>query len=449
MAGENTLSARLVFNQIDQDTIAVLREAKPFILTEMPPILDRFYDHIIKFKETSAFFRSREHMMHAKEMQLRHWTIILDGRFDHTYEASVTIIGETHNRLGLEPRWYIGGYNFLISLLIEAIALKQPKSTFGSKSTERAVRLQKAVIKASMLDMDFAIAVYLEAGRREQRTTLERLASEFDQAINGIINGMSAATEVLHAAATAATATAASALERSTAVAAAAVQASANVQTVAAAAEQLSASVREISQQTATSGAISEKAVRTADQTTNTVGKLAEAAKRIGVVVDLINGIAGQTNLLALNATIEAARAGEAGKGFAVVAQEVKTLADQTAKATAEIGAQINDIQTASAKSATEIAQIGEIIQSMNEITATIASAVTQQNAATDEIARNVHEAARGTSEVSSNIVNVNKATTETGETATKVLSCSEDLRKQTEQLRNAARNFLSTLRAA
>jgi methyl-accepting chemotaxis protein len=449
MADQSTLSARLAFNQIDQETVTSLREAKPFILAEMPAILDRFYDHISKFKETSAFFRDREHMMHAKAMQLRHWTIILDGKFDHTYEQSVTTIGETHNRLGLEPRWYIGGYNFLLSLLIEAVALKQNRSRFASRSAERAANWQKAIIKAGMLDMDFAIAVYLEAGRRERLATLERLAAEFDQAINGVIDAMSAATEVLYSAAKAATTSADKALATSTAVAAAAEQASANVQTVAAATEQLSASVREISQQTATSGTISEKAAQTANQTTDTVSKLAEAAKRIGVVVDLINGIAAQTNLLALNATIEAARAGEAGRGFAVVAQEVKTLADQTAKATAEIGAQISDIQMSSARSATEITQIGEIIQSMNQIAATIAAAVTQQGAATDEIARNVHEAAHGTREVSSNITNINAATTDAGETATKVLSCSEDLRKQTDELRNAAAKFLTTLRAA
>jgi len=449
MASGSTLSARLAFNQIDQDTMAALREAKPFILAEMPAILDRFYDHISKFKETSAFFKNRQHMMHAKEMQIRHWTIITDGRFDRTYEESVTTIGETHNRLGLEPRWYIGGYNFLVASMIQAVALKQSQSRFGTRSGDRMARTQMAIIKAAMLDMDFAIAVYLEAGQRERRATMERLATEFDGAVSGIINAMSSATDVLHSTAQTATASAKRSLERTTAVATAAEHASANVQAVAAATEELSASVREISQQTATSGTISERAVHTANQTTDTVGKLAEAAKRIGVVVDLINGIASQTNLLALNATIEAARAGEAGKGFAVVAQEVKTLADQTAKATADIGAQINDIQASSAKSATEIAQIGEIIRSMNEISATIASAVTEQSAATEEIARNVNEAAKGTSNVSSNIANVTSAAGETGETATKVLSCSEDLRKHTNQLRSAANNFLSTLRAA
>lgn len=104
MSGESTIRERLRFNMIDQETVASLRESKSFILAEMPTILDRFYDHISNFAETAKFFKSREHMMHAKKMQLQHWAIIMDGRFDDTYEASVTKIGEVHNKLGLEPR---------------------------------------------------------------------------------------------------------------------------------------------------------------------------------------------------------------------------------------------------------------------------------------------------------------------------------------------------------
>jgi hypothetical protein len=122
MSGKSTIQERLRFNLIDQETVASLREAKSFILAEMPLILDGFYDHVGKFTETAKFFRSREHMMHAKKMQLQPWAIIMDGRFDEAYEASVTKIGEVHNKLGLEPRWYIGGYNALVSGLVSAIA---------------------------------------------------------------------------------------------------------------------------------------------------------------------------------------------------------------------------------------------------------------------------------------------------------------------------------------
>ena len=121
MKSATTIDQRRQFNLIDDETVQLLREAKPFIMGALPPILDAFYDHVGRFSETNAFFANREHMMHAKAMQIRHWGIIVEGHFDETYEVSVTKIGEVHNKLGLEPRWYIGGYNFLVSRLIEAI----------------------------------------------------------------------------------------------------------------------------------------------------------------------------------------------------------------------------------------------------------------------------------------------------------------------------------------
>ena len=176
---------------------------------------------------------------------------------------------------------------------------------------------------------------------------------------------------------------------------------------------------------------------------------LADAAQKIGEVVSLINDIAAQTNLLALNATIEAARAGEAGKGFAVVAAEVKSLANQTAKATEEIGTQVAGIQGATKDSVEAIKSIGKTIGEVNEIATTIASAVEEQSAATQEIARNVQQAAKGTQEVSSNIAGVTQAAGETGTAATQVLGASGDLAKQSEALREQVDRFLAKIRAA
>ena len=166
MNGESTISRRLNFNMIDPSTGETLRQWKSFVLAEMAPVLDTFYDHVAKFPETAAFFKNRAHMMHAKDMQLNHWAIILDGRFDSVYEASVTKIGEVHNKLGLEPRWYIGGYNTLVSGLLSAINERLPSGRFDSKAPAKKAALQQAVVKAAMLDMDLAIAVYIDAGRR-------------------------------------------------------------------------------------------------------------------------------------------------------------------------------------------------------------------------------------------------------------------------------------------
>ncbi len=218
---------------------------------------------------------------------------------------------------------------------------------------------------------------------------------------------------------------------------------------VASATEELSSSVLEIGRQVAESTRIAGRAVEQANHSGATIQSLAMAAQRIGDVVELINTIAGQTNLLALNATIEAARAGEAGRGFAVVASEVKALAEQTAKATGEIGQQILAIQEATRKSVGSIQEIGATIAAVNEITTTVAAAVEEQGSATAEIARNVQEAARGTQEVSNNIGGVSNAANETGHTAAQLLTAANELSQQSETLRSQVEGFFAIIRAA
>ena len=236
---------------------------------------------------------------------------------------------------------------------------------------------------------------------------------------------------------------------QSTAVATASEQASVNVQTVASAAEELSASIAEISRQIVHSTTSTTRAVSDAEQANTQIRNLAEAAQRIGDVVNLINEIAAQTDLLALNATIEAARAGEAGKGFAVVASEVKSLSNQTSKATDEIRAKIGEMQAATTQSVLAMQTVGRTIGDISEVSTAIASAVEQQGAVTREIARNVQHASAGTEEVSSNVSGISQAAADTGLIATRVSGASQRISGEVNTLRAEVEKFLSGMKAA
>jgi methyl-accepting chemotaxis protein len=283
----------------------------------------------------------------------------------------------------------------------------------------------------------------------QRKADMHRLADDFEAAIGEIVETVSSASTELEASAGSLTTTATRSEQLATIVAAASGEASTNVESVAAATEQLTSSVNEISRQVQESAKIANEAVDQARKTNDRVDELSKAAGRIGDVVELINNIAGQTNLLALNATIEAARAGEAGRGFAVVASEVKALAEQTAKATGEIGQQITGIQSATHDSVMAIKEIGDTIGRMSEIASTIASAVEQQGAATQEISRNVQQAAQGTTKVNANITEVQHGASETGSASAEVLSAAQSLSRDGNRLKLEVGKFLNSVRAA
>ena len=283
----------------------------------------------------------------------------------------------------------------------------------------------------------------------EKQTAMGKMADDFEASVKDIVNAVSSSAVRLQNSARDMTRTAEEATDGAATVAAASEQASVNVQTVASASEQLSSSISEIGRQVTESARVCTNAVTDAAQARQSVQEMADMAQKISAVVTLINSIAGQTNLLALNATIEAARAGDAGKGFAVVASEVKSLANQTAKATDDIAAQIRAVQVASTASVEAIQSISATIGVIDEIAASIASAVEEQGAATREIARNVQQAAIGTSEVSSNITGVSQAASGTGAAAGLVLGAAEELSKQSEALSGQVDKFLATIRTA
>jgi methyl-accepting chemotaxis protein len=283
----------------------------------------------------------------------------------------------------------------------------------------------------------------------ERRGAMESLAGDFERSVNGIVRSVSSAAAGMQTTAQSMTSTASDASTRAATVSAASQSASNNVGTVAAAAEELSSSVAEISRQVARSSEIASKAVGDAESTNVTVRALSTGAEKIGEVVKLIHSIAAQTNLLALNATIEAARAGESGRGFAVVASEVKALANQTAKATEEISAQVAAMQASTSDAVASIGGITQTIAQMSEITVSISTAIEQQGDATREIARNIQSVAAGSSEISTHIGGVTTAAAATGTAASDVLSNARELDNQSGMLRHAVDEFLSKVRAA
>jgi methyl-accepting chemotaxis protein len=374
-------------------------------------------------------------------------------------EATAGLLTPAAAALGLLCAWLIGRS---ISRPMEAMIAAMARLAEG----DAAVTVPSAGRRNEIGRMAAAVQVFKEnlirnramedeakaaraGAEAEKRAMLNRLADAFEASVKRLAAQLSTAAQQMQANSQQLSGMAVESRAEAAAVATSAGQTSANVQTVAASAEEMTSSIGEITRQVSQSASIAKQASDRAAATNDTIQRLAEQAKGIGEVVNLINNIAAQTNLLALNATIEAARAGEAGKGFAVVASEVKNLATQTGKATEEISAQIGAMQQATVTAVATISEITQTITEINQISTVIAAAVEQQDAATREIARNVQQAAAGTQTVTSNIADVSRAATQTGSAAAQVHGAAGELSRQAETLSGEVERFLAAIRAA
>ncbi|WP_114377746.1 globin-coupled sensor protein [Elioraea thermophila] len=440
-----TIAERRAFHRLDPAACATLTEAWQVLEPRLGPVLEAFYRHLQATPEMAALIsaHARGGVERLKEAQKRHWARLFSGRFDDDYAAGVRRIGEAHARIGLDPRWYLGGY---------AMALAEIARVFGAANRwngRRVAELTAAVTEAVFLDMGLALDVYFEAARKEAEAARSRLAAEFEREMGVLIAGVASAGTELSANADTLASVSGRVAERSVSAAAATEQASTNIATIASAAEELSASIAEITRQVSESARVAARAAGEARATDRTIASLAETAGKIGDIVRLINDIAGQTNLLALNATIEAARAGEAGKGFAVVASEVKNLASQTAKATEDIAAQVAAIQAETTRAVEAIRGIGAIVAESERAAAAIAASVEEQGAATKEIARSVQEAVRGTSLASEAVSGVQDAAREADEAVKSLRAAAAELARNGEALRAGVDSFHARVRIA
>ena len=446
--GEQAIERWLEFYGIDDEARGALVEMWPQLNAEMSSILQGFYRYVTKWPEAAKLFERPGAIEHASNQQALHWARLFSGRFDQDYFDSAARIGSVHAQVGLDTKWFVGGYLFVMNT-IEDLIFRRSRNRFrpqaGQRRAQRAIR---ALNKALLFDMELTIVVYLQRTKAAHAARLREMSGSFDNSIAGVVRDIAAAAGKLEAAAKEMSETAADTSARSVAVADTVKQGSENVTSVAGATEELSASVNEINHTVSFAAGIIADAVKQAAATQEQVRGLVEATNRISEFVDLISNIAAQTNLLALNATIEAARAGEAGKGFAVVASEVKTLANQTARATEDITTQIGCVHEATESSVNAIQAIAQTIVKISESASGISAAVEEQGVATSEIARSMSVSVQLMTHISENVSVVSADADRTNSAARGLEAAAADLNREGCDLRTRVDQFLAGMLA-
>ncbi|WP_181702006.1 globin-coupled sensor protein [Chthonobacter albigriseus] len=428
--------------------LSVLQALRPILREKLESILVESRQHFAEWPEIVASL-SRPDIHQAR---VEHWTRAAGGDFGTDFVKSALRFSAAFVAGKIPAHAIVLCHNAVFDVACRTLrSASAPRGAFQFKRSDSGVLESRIEVlrKATFLDIEILTEAYAIAAAEERRAMLATLASNFEKAVGTVVDGVGRAAGTLSTTAQSMSMSSEQALGQSSAVAAASEEASSNVQTVATASEELASSIAEIGRQVNEAAAVAEKAAHDAERTAAQVKDMSAAAQRIGDVIDLISNIAGQTNLLALNATIEAARAGEAGRGFAVVAAEVKQLADQTAKATSTISAQISGIQASTAESVAAITAISGVIAQLNDISRAVAGSVEQQDAATREIAQNVVQASKGTEKVSNNITGVAKAASDAADASRKVLAAVKDLTGETAALRTEVTRFLGEIRTA
>ena len=478
----STLEQRLDFIGIDRPTRDTLRDLRPTLADLLGGALDKLYAKMGKTPAIAHFFRDQAHMDGAKSRQESHWGNLSNGEFDASYVAGVTAVGKTHARIGLEPSWYIGGYALVLTELTQGILEKHWPSRFGKRHVKSVADKLSAVIKASCLDMDYSISVYLDVlEEKRQAMEAERARAEADQqvALEHLRRGLEAlsrgdlqatlpenlpggfqqmATDYNNAVAAlrhsiVSVRTSSEGILNGTDMIAKATddlslrtaQQAAGVEESSAALQQLAVSVGQTASNAARAsvavGETQQQAKSSGDLVDSAVSAMAEIEKsstEISKIIGVIDDIAFQTNLLALNAGVEAARAGDAGKGFAVVAQEVRLLAQRSASAAKEIKDLIS-------QSSSQVNAGVSIVSNTGIALADMISRIDGVNKFVGDIAAAAKDQAIGVGEVSAAVRNMDTITQQNSAMVERTSAETRQLRSEADTLVALLSSFKTT----
>ena len=433
------MKSRLDFFGLDLSSKPDLEKFGSTLQQHLPEILDGFYQHVATQPALAEKVETHGPAERLKEAQTEHWTALMSGVFDRGYYERAKRIGQAHQRIGLQPTWYIGGYAYVIDRMVKLALAHEPETA----------QMLGSVMKAALLDMDIAISVYIDEAEQVRREEHRRLADRLEETIGHVTEAVVKQSATMSSIVQSLDHAVDELGERSTSVAGASDQAAFNVEAVSAAVEEMTASVAEIGHRAEESAKIARTAVSAADHSNTVIQGLSQYAGEVDAIVKTISAIAAQTNLLALNATIEAARAGEFGKGFAVVASEVKALANQTSSATKTIGDQIDKITGAVDEAAKSIDMIGVVIKETEQNSAAASEAVEQQALATNEISSNIAQTAERVRGVRDDISSVATETKGMSDMSGKVRMSCDELARISEELDAAVKEVLDSLRAS
>jgi methyl-accepting chemotaxis protein len=481
-ATENALTDRIRFVKLDAKAAERVRELKPIIERELPIGLDKFYDQVRVTEDVRKFFRDEDHIASAKKAQINHWQAISSCTFDSGYSANAHAIGKSHSRVGLEPRWYIGGYSLIIEHLISAIIREiWPKGLVrrGKAEAKKFGSALGSLIKAALLDMDFAFSVYLdeeaakraklaaegESAARAQRLVVERLASalaelaekdldcqiadQLPEAFRQLQHDFNSAVLQLAAAFRNVTHAAEGVRSSSKQIATAskdlsdrAEQQASSLEQTAGALDQITTAVGKTAEGARHAKDVVGDARGEAQQSGEIVrlaieamGKIEKSSSQIGQIIGVIDEIAFQTNLLALNAGVEAARAGDAGRGFAVVASEVRALAQRSAEAAKEIKGLIH-------ASTAQVSEGVDLVTKTGDALGRIEAKVLEIDTVVTDIAAGVQEQASALREVNSATNQMEQVTQQNTALAQQTTAAGHSLSEESEKLTSLIGQF-------